>query len=101
MSNPKERPSRGTLTQAAAADFVGTWRLIDYSFVHDDGIVEKPWGTDVRGYLLYSAEGYMSGNLGPAGAAAESSSASRLLRTRAATADTSPTPAASPSRETP
>src|SRR5271163_1878557 len=66
MSNPKERPSRGTLTQAAAADFVGTWRLIDYSFVHDDGIVEKPWGTDVRGYLLYSAEGYMSGNLGPA-----------------------------------
>jgi hypothetical protein len=53
-------------TQATAADFVGTWRLLDYSFIHDDGVVEKPWGTDVRGYLLYSAEGYMSGNLSPA-----------------------------------
>ncbi len=50
----------------AAADFVGTWRLLEYSFLHDDGVVEKPWGTEVRGYLLYSAEGYMSGNLSPA-----------------------------------
>ena len=54
------------MTHATAADFVGTWRLLDYSLIHDDGVVEKPWGTDVRGYLLYSAEGYMSGNLGPA-----------------------------------
>jgi Lipocalin-like domain len=54
------------MTQATAANFVGTWRLLDYSFLHDDGVVEKPWGTEVRGYLLYSAEGYMSGNLGPA-----------------------------------
>lgn len=53
-------------TQATAADFVGTWRLLDYSFLHEDGSVEHPWGTDVRGYLLYSAEGYMSGNLSPA-----------------------------------
>jgi hypothetical protein len=53
-------------TQATAADFVGTWRLLDYSFIHEDGSVEHPWGTNVRGYLLYSAEGYMSGNLSPA-----------------------------------
>jgi hypothetical protein len=53
-------------THATAADFVGTWRLLDYSFIHEDGVIEHPWGTDVRGYLLYSAEGYMSGNLGPA-----------------------------------
>jgi hypothetical protein len=51
---------------ATAADFVGTWRLLDYSFIHQDGVIEHPWGTDVRGYLLYSAEGYMSGNLSPA-----------------------------------
>lgn len=51
---------------AQAADFVGTWRLREYSFVYDDGTVEHPWGTAVRGYLLYSAEGYMSGNLSPA-----------------------------------
>ena len=54
------------MTTPTAADFVGTWRLLDYSFIHDDGVIEKPWGTDVRGYLLYSAEGYMSGNLSPA-----------------------------------
>lgn len=49
-----------------AADFIGTWRLLDYSFIHEDGSVEHPWGKAVRGYLLYSAEGYMSGNLSPA-----------------------------------
>lgn len=53
-------------THATAADFVGTWRLLDYSFVHEDGVIEHPWGTNVLGYLLYSAEGYMSGNLSPA-----------------------------------
>ena len=52
--------------QATAADFIGTWRLLDYSFIHEDGTVEHPWGTAVSGYLLYSAEGYMSGNLSPA-----------------------------------
>lgn len=51
---------------ACAADFVGTWRLIDYTFFHDDGRAEKPWGSELTGYLLYSAEGYMSGNLSPA-----------------------------------
>ncbi len=53
-------------THATAADFVGTWRLLNYSFIHEDGTVEYPWGAEVRGYLLYSAEGYMSGNLSPA-----------------------------------
>ncbi|MBT9330238.1 lipocalin-like domain-containing protein [Paracidobacterium acidisoli] len=45
---------------------MGTWRLLDYTFFHDDGREEKPWGTDVTGYLFYSVEGYMSGNLSPA-----------------------------------
>ena len=53
--------------QSAASDFVGTWKLIDYSFLHEDGTVEKPWGENVVGFLIYSAEGYMSGNLSPAG----------------------------------
>ena len=51
---------------ATASDFVGTWRLLEYSFIHEDGTVEYPWGAAVCGYLLYSAEGYMSGNLSPA-----------------------------------
>jgi hypothetical protein len=53
-------------TKVTAADFVGTWRLLDYCFIHEDGLVEHPWGSEVRGYLLYSAEGFMSGNLSPA-----------------------------------
>lgn len=51
---------------AQAADFVGTWKLLDYAFLYDDGRVERPWGEEVAGYLLYSAEGYMSGNLSAA-----------------------------------
>ena len=41
--------------------------LADYAFLHEDGTVEKPWGESVVGFLLYSAEGYMRGNLSPAG----------------------------------
>ena len=42
---------------------VGTWKLLDYSFLHENGTLEKPWGTEVEGILIYSTEGYMSGNL--------------------------------------
>ncbi len=49
-----------------AADFIGTWRLVEYAFVYEDGTCDKPWGEEVHGLLLYSAEGYMSGNLSPA-----------------------------------
>ncbi|HLH36473.1 MAG TPA: lipocalin-like domain-containing protein [Alloacidobacterium sp.] len=52
---------------ATARDFVGTWKLLDYTFLYEDGRIEKPWGENVVGYLLYSAEGYMSGNLSAAG----------------------------------
>jgi hypothetical protein len=64
MSATKELEAKNHM---ATADFIGTWKLVDYSFLHEDGTVEKPWGDHVVGYLLYSAEGYMSGNLSPAG----------------------------------
>jgi len=64
MSATKELEA---VAHTAASDFVGTWKLVDYAFLHEDGTVEKPWGDHVVGYLLYSAEGYMSGNLSPAG----------------------------------
>ncbi len=51
---------------ATASDFVGTWQLADHAFLHEDGTVEKPWGESVVGFLLYSAESYMCGNLSPA-----------------------------------
>jgi hypothetical protein len=65
MSAKKEIKAKAP--QTTASDFIGTWKLVDYSFLHKDGTVEKPWGDHVVGYLLYSAEGYMSGNLSPAG----------------------------------
>ena len=64
MTATKEMEVRAHTT---ASDFIGTWKLVDYSFLHEDGTIEKPWGDQVVGYLLYSAEGYMSGNLSPAG----------------------------------
>lgn len=51
--------------QATAEDFAGTWRLLEYSFHHEDGTVEHPWGDQVVGYLLYSSQGFMSANLSP------------------------------------
>jgi Lipocalin-like domain len=65
MSATRDMKARAHHT--TASDFIGTWKLVDYSFLHEDGTVEKPWGDHVVGYLLYSAEGYMSGNLSPAG----------------------------------
>jgi hypothetical protein len=42
---------------------VGTWKLISYSLVDENGVETKPWGTDVQGLLIYSADGFMSANL--------------------------------------
>lgn len=65
MSVTKEMEA--VVQHTTPSSFIGTWKLADYSFLHEDGSVEKPWGNHVTGYLLYSAEGYMSGNLSPAG----------------------------------
>jgi hypothetical protein len=54
------------MEQARPQDFAGTWRLLEYSFHYEDGAVERPWGDEVIGYLLYSPQGYMSANLSPA-----------------------------------
>ncbi len=54
------------MEQASPQDFTGTWRLLEYSFHHEDGAVEHPWGDQVAGYLIYSPQGFMSANLSPA-----------------------------------
>lgn len=54
------------IEEATPQDFAGTWRLLEYSFHHEDGSVEHPWGDEVSGYLLYTPQGYMSANLSPA-----------------------------------
>lgn len=54
------------MEQVTPEHFTGTWRLLEYSFHHEDGTVEHPWGDQVVGYLLYSPQGFMSANLSPA-----------------------------------
>ncbi len=46
-------------------DILGTWTLLDYVLIREDGVLKKPWGDDVTGLLIYSPDGYMSANLMP------------------------------------
>ncbi len=40
--------------------FVGTWKLISWEVTQPDGAIHYPYGKDVVGYLIYTADGYMS-----------------------------------------
>lgn len=42
---------------------IGTWKLLSFRILFDDGDVEYPMGRDAVGYILYSAAGYMSGQM--------------------------------------
>ena len=41
-------------------DLVGTWRLAGYTLTDAEGNISDPWGDDARGYIFYSADGFMS-----------------------------------------
>jgi hypothetical protein len=43
--------------------FVGAWRLICWEIVLSDGTVVFPYGKDVVGYLIYTADGHMSAQI--------------------------------------
>jgi hypothetical protein len=38
----------------------GTWTLLEYTSKDNEGVVTRPFGTNLRGLLIYSPEGYMS-----------------------------------------
>jgi hypothetical protein len=40
--------------------FVGTWKLISFETRVENGEVSYPFGNDALGYIMYSADGYMS-----------------------------------------
>ncbi len=40
--------------------FIGTWRIISFEFRAADGSVNYPYGVHPRGYIFYTADGYMS-----------------------------------------
>jgi len=41
-------------------ELVGTYRLLAFENYADDGEVARPFGDDPKGFIIYSAEGYMS-----------------------------------------
>jgi len=43
--------------------FVGTWKLISWEVRQPDGTIHYPYGKDVVGYLIYTADGYMSAEI--------------------------------------
>lgn len=42
------------------SSFVGTWKLISWEATKPDGTIHYPYGRDVVGYLIYSADGHMA-----------------------------------------
>lgn len=43
---------------------IGTWRLVSYEVRDEDGSMTHPYGRDPVGFLTYTANGYMAGQLG-------------------------------------
>src|SRR5215207_5883300 len=42
---------------------IGAWRLAEFSVLARDGSVTHPMGKDLEGLIIYSPDGYMSGQL--------------------------------------
>ncbi len=43
--------------------FIGTWKLVSWKVTQPDGTIRNPYGKDVVGYLIYTADGYMSAEI--------------------------------------
>lgn len=50
-----------------AADLVGTWRLVSWAAVADDGEARAPFGDDPLGYVVYTSGGHMITTISRAG----------------------------------
>jgi hypothetical protein len=44
--------------------FVSIWKLISWEVTQPDGTIHYLYGKDVLGYLIYTADGYMSAPVG-------------------------------------
>lgn len=47
-------------------DLIGTWQLASYEVRGANGALVRPFGEEPIGFLTYTADGYMSGQLGRA-----------------------------------
>jgi hypothetical protein len=48
---------------ATSIPFIGTWKLVSWEVTLPDGTIHYPYGKDVIGYLIYTADGYMSAEI--------------------------------------
>ena len=48
---------------AESNPFVGTWKLVSWEVTQPDGTIRYLYGKDVVGYLIYTADGYMSAEI--------------------------------------
>jgi hypothetical protein len=46
-----------------AQHILGSWRLVSHEVRHADGRITYPMGQDMKGLLLYTADGYVAANL--------------------------------------
>ena len=53
-----------------ARELVGGWRYLTWEITYPDGRVTHPFGTDATGFILYTADGFMSANIMAGGRAA-------------------------------
>lgn len=51
------------MTQSLKEQLVGTWSLLKYTLQDEDGRDYYPLGEDCRGFLIYTADGYVSAQL--------------------------------------
>lgn len=42
---------------------VGTWKLVSWEITRPDGRIDHPYGEDAVGFLIYTADGYMSAQI--------------------------------------
>jgi len=48
---------------AASNPFVGTWKLVSWEVTQPDGTIYYLYSKDAVGYLIYTADGYMSAQI--------------------------------------
>lgn len=51
------------MPQSFKEQVVGTWKLVEYSMVNETGEKVYPLGERATGFLMYTADGYMSAQL--------------------------------------
>ena len=57
---------QGKVRSLAEHGLIGTWRLVSYELRDEHGGIDHPLGRDPVGFLTYTADGFMAGQLGRA-----------------------------------